>query len=102
VVFAQATAKTLKEVTCAADGSSTQVFAAAGNRLTWSVINTAASPVRIGFLATGTADLTGSNSIQITNGGAYGESYPTVFLGRIVCMSTTAGTTVIQAIETRK
>lgn len=103
LVFAQATGKSLGETTCAADGSSTQVFAANGARLTFTIINTSDTDVRLGYVSGSTTpDLTASNSILIRAGATYGESYPTVWLGRIVCMSTTGVTKDIQRVQTTK
>lgn len=102
-VQAQAVNRTLKAVTCNADGSSIEVLAANGRRLTFTLINLDTVNVRIGYLSgSSTVDLTTSNSVILSAGSAYGESFPTVWLGRIVCMSTDALTRVIQVVETRK
>ena len=99
-VFSQASFNTAIGVTCAADGSSTQVFAAKAGRYSYSVINDSATDVRIGFLSgSSTADLTDANSYILKAGASYADSVPGVYSGRVVCMSTTASTAVIHATE---
>jgi len=85
--------------TCAADGSSTEVMDLNTNRFSYSLINDSGVDVRIGFLATGTADLTDSNSIILKAGATYADSLPNVYYGRVVCMSTTGASQVIHSTE---
>lgn len=99
---ATATAWTGLSVTCAATGSSTQVVAAAANRETIVISNTSGVTVRVGAAASGTAALTGATSIQVLAGQSVSDSSPTIFTGRLVCMSTDATPRAVEVIETRK
>ena len=99
---AQATAAVAKSITCAADGSSTQVLATAFSRESFVVSNTSGGTIRLGFLASGTADLTDSNSIQLLAGQIFTDSSPGIYIGRVVCMNNAAGTATIYVIETRR
>lgn len=99
---ATATKATAVAVTCAADGSSTEALAAAASRESYLITNTSGGTIRIGFLATGTADLTDSNSILLLAGQTFQDSAPAVFVGRVVCMNNTAGTATVYVIETRR
>lgn len=90
-------------ITCPVDGSSTEVLAASAARLSYAIINTSTTDVRVGYLTSGTADLTDSNSYVQKAGVTYADSGATVFLGRIVCMSTSgASTATIYVTETRR
>jgi hypothetical protein len=102
LAFGQATSATAIGVTCAADGSSTQVRAANARRMSWAVINDSATDVRVGFLTSGTADLTDSNSFVLKAGQTFADSLPNVYAGRIVCMSTTGSTVDIHSTEATK
>lgn len=101
-VFAQATAATASSITCAADGSSTQVLPTAFSRESYVISNTSGSTVRIGFLSSGTADLTDANSIQLLAGQIFTDSAPGIYVGRVVCMNNAAGTATVYVIETRR
>lgn len=101
-VHAQATAATASSITCAADGSSTEVLPAKFSRESYVVSNTSGGTVRIGFLSVGTADLTDSNSIQLLAGQIFTDSAPGIYVGRVVCMNDAAGTATIYVIETRR
>lgn len=99
-VFAQATNRAIGEVTCAADGSSTQVVAARGARLGLVITNTSDTDVRVANLTSGTADLDATNSFVLKAGQAFGDSVPSLYIGRWVCMSTSASTKVVGYQET--
>lgn len=99
---AQATGATARSVTCPAAGSSTQVLAAAASRESYLVSNTSGATMRVGFLPSGTANLTDSNSIKLLAGQVFTDSAPAIFIGRVVCMSDDATPDVIYVIETRR
>lgn len=101
-VFANATFGQANSVTCPASGTSAQVLAAKASRESYLVSNTSGKTVLVGFAATGTAALTSANSIQLLAGQAMTDSAPSIFLGRIMCMSSDGTTATIYAIETRK
>ncbi|MDE2103396.1 MAG: hypothetical protein KGL39_39510 [Patescibacteria group bacterium] len=87
-------------ITCAASGASTQVLGPNNARTGFVITNDSATAVRIGAVKTGTGNLDDTNSIILTsfssqNDGGGGQ----IFLGRIVCMSTTASTVVIHVTE---
>lgn len=89
-------------ISCPAAGSSIQVLAANYTRQSFLLTNTSGSTVRVGFLASGTANLDDTNSLQLLAGQTFGDSGSSVYIGRIVCMSTTAGALAIYAVETRR
>jgi hypothetical protein len=91
--------RTDQGITCAADGSSTEVLPANGLRTSLNIINDSSTAVRIGGVNTGTPDLTDSNSIILTAYSQQNDNNPGLYLGRIVCMSTTASTVVIHVTE---
>ena len=91
--------RTDQGITCAASGSSTQVLPANGLRTSLNIINDSSTPVRIGGVNTGTANLTDANSIILTAFSQQNDNNPGLYLGRIVCMSTTASTVVIHVTE---
>ena len=100
---ATASAATANSVTCAAAGSSTQVLAAAAARESYLITNTSGATVRIGFVAGASApNLTDSSSILLLAGQTLADSAPSIFIGRIVCMSIDATPDLIYVIETRK
>ncbi len=99
---AQATNAVASSITCAATGSSTLVKAAAYSRESYLISNTSGGTVRIGFLASGTAVLDDTNSIQLLAGQIFSDSSPGIYVGRIVCMNDAAGTATIYVIETRR
>lgn len=100
---AQATqAPTAAQVACPASGSSIQVLAAAASRESYLVSNTSGVTVKVGFLASGTATLTTSNSIQLLAGQTLQDAAPSIYLGRIVCMSSDATPRSIEVVETRR
>ena len=101
-VYAQATSATAVGITCAASGSSTQVIAATTRRYSYSLSNTSDTDVRIGFLASGTANLTDSNSFILKSAQTYADSLPNVYAGRVVCMSTSGATKVIYVTEAQR
>ena len=100
MVYGQANRTNVGDVACAASGSSTQVMAARSGRYSYSLNNTSGTDVRIGYLDSGTANLTTSNSWLLKAGQPYSDSTPGVLTNRIVCMSTSAGTATISFIET--
>ena len=100
VAFSQFAGKRIDAgVTCAASGSSTQVSAANGLRTSLNIINDSSTPVRIGGVNSGTPNLTDSNSIILTAYSQQNDNNPGLYLGRIVCMSTTASSVVIHVTE---
>lgn len=100
---AQATAAVANSITCSASGSSVQVLAAAASRESYLVSNTSGVTVRLGFLSgSSTANLTDSNSIQLLAGQIFTDSAPSIFIGRVVCMSSDATPRVVYVIETRR
>lgn len=86
-------------VTCAASGSSTQVLAANGNRTGFVITNDSATSIRIGAINSGTPNLDDTNSIILTSFSSQNDGGGQIYLGRIVCMSTTASTVVIHVTE---
>lgn len=86
-------------VSCPAAGSSVQVFAAKTARHGLLLLNQTAVSVRVGFLGSGTANLTDSNSFVLQAGASYSDNLPGVFIGRVVCMSTDATPRSIYAIQ---
>lgn len=101
-VYAQATRFSASSVTCAATGSSTQALAAAASRESFIVLNTSGATVRVAGIATGTANLTDSNSVKLLAGQNFSDSAPSIFIGRLVCMSDDATPDVVYVIETRR
>lgn len=99
---AAGTATTATGVTCAAAGSSTQVLAANATRESYVLSNTSGATIRLGFLSSGTANLTDSNSIKLLAGQIFSDSAPSIFIGRVVCMSDDATPDVVYTIETRR
>lgn len=99
---AAGTVTTAASVTCPADGSSTQVLAASASRESYLLSNTSGATIRMGFLSSGTADLTDSNSIKLLAGQIFSDSAPAIFIGRVVCMSDDATPDVIYVIESRR
>jgi len=99
---AAGTATTAQSVTCAAAGSSTQVLSANATRESYVLSNTSGATIRLGFLSSGTADLTDSNSIKLLAGQIFSDSAPSIFIGRLVCMSDDATPDVVYVIETRR
>lgn len=97
---AQANKTNSGDVACAADGSSTQVIPARPGRYSYTLSNTSGNDVRIGYQQSGTVDLTTSNSWLLKAGQPYSDSAPGLFTGRVMCMSTTAGTSTITFNET--
>ena len=91
--------RTDKGITCAADGSSTEVLAANGLRTAMNIVNDSATAVRIAGINSGTPDLDDTNSIILTAYSQQNDNNPGLYLGRVVCMSTTAGTVVIHYTE---
>ena len=86
-------------VTCPVAGSSVQVLAANGLRTSLNIINDSNTSVRIAGINSGTANLDDTNSIILTAFSQQNDNNPGLYLGRIVCMSTTAATVVIHVTE---
>lgn len=87
-------------ITCAADGSgSTQVLAANGLRTSFNVVNDSATAVRIGGVNSGTPELDDTNSIILTAYSQQNDNNPGLYLGRIVCQSTTGSSVLIHVTE---
>lgn len=101
-IFAQSTKAVANSISCAADGSSTQVLPATASRESYLISNTSGGTVRIGFVASGTPDLTDSNSIRLLAGQIFTDASPGIFVGRIVCMNDAAGTATVYVVETRR
>jgi len=91
---------TAAQVACAADGSSTQVLAQNFRRRSFSLQNKAGKQIRIGFLVSGTPDLTTSNSFTLEASSNYIDSAPGVYTGRLVCMSSDGTTAALDVTET--
>jgi hypothetical protein len=100
--LAQSTRAVANSITCPVAGSSTQVLAAAASRQSYILSNTSGITIRLGFLATGTANLTDSNSIKVLAGQVFSDDVPGIFIGRIVCMSDSGATAAVYVIETRR
>ena len=99
---AAGTRATASSITCPATGSSITAIAATASRESYIVSNTSGATIRIGFLATGTAALTDSNSIKLLAGQVFSDAAPSIFIGRLVCMSDDATPDVIYVIETKR
>lgn len=91
--------RTDKGVTCPVDGSSVEVLPANGLRTAVNIVNDSNTPVRIAGINTGTVDLDDTNSIILTAFSQQNDNNPGLYLGRIVCMSTTAATVIIHYTE---
>lgn len=101
-VHAQATFFLGQSITCPASGTSITVIAARASRESYVISNTSGATVRIGALPTGTAALTDSNSILLLAGQIISDSAPSIFIGRVACMSNDATPRVVYVIETRR
>ena len=86
-------------ITCPVSGSSIQVLAANGNRTAFVITNDSNISMRIGALNSGTGALDDTNSIILTAFSSQNDGGGQIYLGRIVCMSTTAATAVIHVTE---
>lgn len=102
LVHAQATRFSASSVTCPAAGSSAQVLAASASRESFILLNTSGATIRVAGLATGTANLTDANSVKLLAGQNFSDSAPSIFIGRLVCMSDDATPDVVYVIETRR
>lgn len=91
--------RTDKGVTCPVSGSSIEVMQANGLRTSLNIVNDSNTAVRIAGINTGTALLDDTNSIILTAFSQQNDNNPGLYLGRIVCMSTTAATVVIHYTE---
>lgn len=89
-------------ISCPVSGSSVQVLPANYQRQSFLLSNTSGSTIRLGFLASGTAVLDDTNSLQILAGQTFGDSGPGLYIGRVVCMSSTAGILAVYIVETRR
>jgi hypothetical protein len=98
--FAQANRNNTGDVTCPATGTSIEVMPGRSSRFSYLLNNINGQPVRIGYVATGTAALTAANSWVLQPGQATADSIPGVLSLRIVCMSTTATSNLITFNET--
>lgn len=99
---AAGTVTTAQAITCPAAGTSIQAIAASAARESYLVTNTSGATIRIGFLPSGTAALTDSNSIKLLAGQIFADSAPSVFIGRVVCMSDDATPDTIYIVESRR
>jgi hypothetical protein len=89
--WSQATSGSSAEVSCPASGSSAEVIIANTRRMSWLVVNTSGTDVRIGIISgAATTNLTTGNSILLNAGSSISDDQPGVFVGRMTCMSTTA------------
>jgi len=89
--WSQATSGSSAEVSCPASGSSAQVIIANTRRMSWLVVNTSGTDVRIGIISgTATTNLNTGNSVLLNAGSSISDDQPGVFVGRMTCMSTTA------------
>ena len=98
-VYAQATKQHTGDVTCPASGTSIEVLAQNSGRFSMLFNNINGNAVRIGYVGSGTAALTASNSWVLQPGQAVADSLPNVNSGRVVCMSTTANSNLITFYE---
>jgi hypothetical protein len=89
-------------ISCQPSGASTQVLAASSARESYLISNVSGKNVYVGFVATGTAALTVFNSISLIAGQTLADSAPSIFLGRLVCMSSDASAAGIYVVETRR
>ena len=81
-----------QEITCPATGTSITVLAQNIRRGQFAILNESGTDVRIGYIRAelGTPALTTANSILFKTGRTLTDDGDTVYIGRIVCMSTTA------------
>ena len=101
--YAQATKGSAFAIVCPVDGSSIQILAANVSRFSYAIFNYSNFDIRVGYVASGTPDLTDSNSYVLRSSVAIADSTPGVFFGRIVCMSTSAtSTATIHISETKR
>ena len=96
---AQVVVTVVQEITCPADGTSIELAPARTTRAGYMVINSSDADIRYGFVDSGTPDLDATNSVVIKAGNAPSDNVPMVSTGRMVCMSTTAGSKVVGIIE---
>jgi hypothetical protein len=89
-------------ITCPASGTSIQLLPPAASRQSYLISNTAGATIRFGFLSSGTATLTDSNSIKLLAGQIFADSAPSGYIGRVVCMSDDATPDVVYVLETRR
>jgi hypothetical protein len=68
--LAQTVKTTFKEVTCPADGTSIELAPARNTRVSYMVINSSDTNIRVGVAESGSADLDGTNSVVINAGSA--------------------------------
>jgi hypothetical protein len=99
---AQATRFSAVSITCPATGTSIQVLAASASRESFIVLNTSGATVRVAGLATGTVALTDSNSVKLLAGQNFSDSAPSIYIGRLTCMSDDATPDVVYVIETKR
>ena len=99
---AAGTFTTAVSITCPASGSSIQVLPAAASRESYLISNTSGATIRFGFLSSGTAALTDSNSIKLLAGQIFTDSAPSGYIGRVVCMSDDATPDLVYVLETRR
>lgn len=101
-IQAQAPAGTAVGIICPASGSSIEVQPITQSRVSIAILNDSAIDVRIGYVASGTPNLDDTNSFIVKTGVNYADSVPGVYLGRFVCMSTTASTATIHVSQTTR
>lgn len=99
-VYAQANKTNSGDFACPASGTSGQIIAQRSGRYSYSINNVSGLDVRIGYLGSGTANLTTSNSWLLKAGQPYSDSAPGLLTNRVVCMSTSAATATISFNET--
>jgi hypothetical protein len=92
------------EISCPAAGTSATVLPAFIRRAQWTILNESGTDVRIGFVkaADGTPNLTTSNSVLLKTGKSLADSGDTVYIGRVVCMSTTASPVSVGVIRAER
>ncbi len=100
---AAASAASANAVTCPATGSSVQALAPAYARSSYMIYNPAGGGIiRVGFLASGTAAIDDTDSFEMAAGQTFSDSVPGVYIGRVVCMSTTASAITVYVVQTTK
>lgn len=99
-LWAQANKTRSGDVNCPASGTSIEVVAANSSRYSIIINNISNTAIRVGYLDSGSANLTASNSWVMQPGQAYADSAPGVLMKRIVCMSTSGVAMTISFNET--
>lgn len=102
--FAGSYAGDTYEFSCPASGSSAEIFGGFTRRGSWAILNESGTNVRIGMIRAelGTPSLTTANSVLLLTGKSLADSGESVYIGRVVCMSTTASPVSVGVIVTNR